>query len=105
MRVAHVLGDRRDHFESNKDVWEMFQIILEERKRREIDPTLHVLQECVAALGKQGASDASTRERLLAMLEFLTTIASLYEEVRRMPPVAIRGLARWRGKMRKVMGK
>jgi len=105
VRVAHVLGDRRDHFESNKDVWEMFQIILEERKRREIDPTLRVLRECVAALGKQSGSDAYTRERLLAMLEFLTTIASLYEEVRRMPPVAIRGLARWRRKMRKLMGK
>ncbi len=105
VRVVHVLGDRRDHFASNKDVWEMFQIILEERKRREIDPTLRVLQECVAALGKDGASEAYTRERLLAMLDFLTTITSLYEEVRRMPPGAMRGLARWRGKMRKLIGK
>src|SRR5713101_2832054 len=58
VRVVHVLGDRRDHFESNKDIWEMFQIILDERKRREIDPTLRVLQECVAALGRADASDA-----------------------------------------------
>src|SRR5438093_13770719 len=51
VKVVHVLGDRRDHFESLKDVWEMFRIILEERKRREIDPTLRVLQECVEDLG------------------------------------------------------
>src|SRR5213083_2480720 len=51
VRVVHVLGDRRDHFESLKDVWEMFRIILEERKRREIDTTLRVLQECVEDLG------------------------------------------------------
>src|SRR6476620_7537873 len=38
VRVVHVMGDRRDHFESMKDVWEMFQVILEQRKRREIDP-------------------------------------------------------------------
>src|SRR5436853_5201498 len=50
VRLVHVLGDRRDHFESVKDVWEMFGTILEERKRREIDPTLRVLQECVAEL-------------------------------------------------------
>src|SRR5438552_6473590 len=50
VRIVHVLGDRRDHFESLKDVWEMFRIIREERKRREIDPTLRVLQECVADL-------------------------------------------------------
>src|SRR5213592_2706618 len=48
VRIVHVLGDRRDHFESLKDVWEMFRIILEERKRREIDPTLRALQECGA---------------------------------------------------------
>ncbi len=47
VRVVHVLGDRRDHFESIKDVWEIFRIVSEERKRREIDPTLNVLAECV----------------------------------------------------------
>ena len=35
VRVVHVLGDRRDHFESTKDVWEIFRIVSEERKRRE----------------------------------------------------------------------
>jgi DNA-binding transcriptional regulator GbsR (MarR family) len=105
VRVVHVLGDRRDHFESMKDVWEMFQIILEERKRREIDPTLRVLQECVAELEKGGAPDAYTRERLLSMLEFLTTAMALYEEAHRMPPGAMRGLMKWRGKMRKLLRK
>src|SRR6476660_8537022 len=42
VRIAHVLGDRRDHFESMKDVWEMFRTILDERKKRETDPTLHM---------------------------------------------------------------
>src|SRR5712672_4862450 len=43
VRVVHVLGDRRDHFESMKAVWEIFRIVSEERTRREIDPTLRVL--------------------------------------------------------------
>src|SRR6476619_7874627 len=34
VKITHLLGDRRDHFESMKDVWEMFRIILDERKRR-----------------------------------------------------------------------
>src|SRR5688572_9757285 len=37
VRVVHVMGDRRDHFESMKDVWEMFRVILDERKKRETD--------------------------------------------------------------------
>src|SRR5689334_25059566 len=46
VRVVHVMGDRRDHFESLKDVWEMFRTITDERKKRETDPTLGILREC-----------------------------------------------------------
>src|SRR5438874_4834069 len=45
VRVVHVLGDRRDHFESMKDVFEMFRVITHERKKREIDPTLRLRSE------------------------------------------------------------
>ena len=48
VRAVSVLGDRRQHFESMKDVWEMFRIIVEERKRREFDPTVEVVRECLA---------------------------------------------------------
>jgi DNA-binding transcriptional regulator GbsR (MarR family) len=44
VRVVHILGDRRDHFESMKDVFEMFRVITRERKKREIDPTRQTLQ-------------------------------------------------------------
>ena len=48
VRVVHVMGDRRDHFESIKDVWDLFRQVLDERKRREIDPTVSLLKDCVA---------------------------------------------------------
>ena len=105
VRVVHVLGDRRDHFETLKDVWEMFRIIVEQRKRREIDPTLRLLQESLAQLDKNGAGDAQLHARIAAMLEFLTTMSALYEEMQRMPPGALRGVAKLRGKMRKLVGK
>src|SRR6202453_4711475 len=47
VKIVHVLGDRRDHFESMKDVWEMFRVILDQRKKRETDPTLALLRECI----------------------------------------------------------
>src|SRR5271169_2936001 len=52
VRMVHVLGDKRDHFESLKNVWEMFRIVLDERKKREIDPTAQMLRECVAEASK-----------------------------------------------------
>src|SRR5690348_16326152 len=57
VRVVHVLGDRRDHFETSKDVWEIFRVVAEERKRREIDPTLRILSESLkeGRWGRRGA--------------------------------------------------
>lgn len=105
VRVTHILGDRRDHFESVKDVWEIFRTISEERKRREIDPTLRVLQECVSELRKPGAGSAHTRERLEEMLEFLTTTSGLFEEMIHIPAGTLKGMARLRGRLAGIFGK
>jgi len=104
VRVVHVLGDRRDHFESIKDVWEIFRIVSEERKRREIDPTLNVLAECVREIKSNPQGDAYTRERLESMLEFLTAMTGLFEEIIRMPTGALKGVVKLRGKVITLLG-
>ena len=48
IKLVHQMGDKRDHFESMKDVWELFRVVLNERKRREMDPTTQLLNECIA---------------------------------------------------------
>ncbi|HEY2460600.1 MAG TPA: MarR family transcriptional regulator [Candidatus Acidoferrum sp.] len=105
VRVVHVLGDRRDHFESIKDVWEIFRIVSKERKRREIDPTLRVIAECVAELKANPEADAYTRERLESMLEFLTSMTGLFEEILRMPTGALKSVVKLRGKVITLLGK
>jgi DNA-binding transcriptional regulator GbsR (MarR family) len=102
VHVSHVLGDRRDHFESVKDVWEIFRIVAEERKRREIDPTLRVLQECVGELKKSGTG--YTRDRLEEMLAFLTCTSGLFDELVHMPTSALKGMGRLRGKLKGLFG-
>lgn len=92
VRVVHVLGDRRDHFECMTDVWEMFRVIVEERKRREIDPTLKVLRECAAAAQQPGSGDtACTKERIGDLLAFLDTMTGWYDQVSRLPAEAVVG--------------
>jgi DNA-binding transcriptional regulator GbsR (MarR family) len=103
-RVVHVLGDRRDHFECTKDVLEIFRIVSAERKRREIDPTLRVLAECVHDLKTNADGDAYTRERLESMLEFLTAMTGLFEEIMRMPTGALKGVVKLRGKVITLLG-
>ena len=89
VRVVHVLGDRRDYFESMKDVWEMFRVIVDERKKREADPVLTMLREAVAEAKKPGAADAYTRERLADMLQFFELMAAWIEQTRRLPTPAV----------------
>src|SRR6266850_5714850 len=103
VRVVHVLGDRRDHFETLKDVWEIFRIVAEERKKREIDPTLRVLAQCVQEV-KNGQGDAHTKERLEAMLEFLTAMTGLFDEILRMPAGTLKSVVKLRGRVVSILG-
>ncbi len=104
VKATHVLGNRRDHFLAMKDVWETFAVILEERKRREVDPTLAVLRECVAESEKAGSGEVYARQRLQELLGFFETMESLYGEVRRMPAGWLREVARARARVKKLLG-
>lgn len=89
VRVVHLLGDRRDHFESMKDVWDMFRIIVEERRKREADPVLAMLRETSAEARKPGAADAYTRERLADMFQFFELMTTWCDQMRKLPTPAV----------------
>ena len=104
VKTVHVLGDRRDHFESMKDVWGMFRVILDERKKRETDPTLHLLRECVAEAKKPGQADAHAKERLAEMLSFFELMTTWYEQTRKMPTPAVLKFVKLGDKVARMLG-
>jgi DNA-binding transcriptional regulator GbsR (MarR family) len=85
VRLTHLPGDRREHFESINDVWRLFEVLLDERKRREVDPTLKALRECSAQEGTATKDSPETQRRLSEMLEFFEMMDAWYGEIRRMP--------------------
>jgi DNA-binding transcriptional regulator GbsR (MarR family) len=84
-RMVHVLGDRRDYFESIYDVWELFRVIIEQRKQRELNPTLNMLRECAAEVDRETGTDPVTKERIRNMLGFVELTSSWYEDIREIP--------------------
>jgi DNA-binding transcriptional regulator GbsR (MarR family) len=100
VRAIHLLGDRREHYQAGKDVGEMARVILDERKRREIDPTVGLLRVCLRDLDAKGQSETERRERLKAMLEFVEMLTSLYMQMSALPTGAIRRLISAQGKVR-----
>jgi len=101
-RLVHVMGDKRDHFETHKDVWEMFRIIADERKRREIDPTREVLKSCLAAPAKE--LDIHSRQRLEALSEFFETTTTWYGQIRSWPQSTLQRFLRLGDKTLKFLG-
>jgi DNA-binding transcriptional regulator GbsR (MarR family) len=104
VKRVHVMGDRRDHFESLKDVWELFRTIADERKKREVDPTLAVLRECIAESTKNKAADSHTEAKLRELLGFFETTTGWYSQLRGWSPSALSRLASMGDKALKMLG-
>lgn len=104
VKLTHVLGDKRDHFESMKDVWEMFRVVLDERKKREIDPTLAVLRACVVEAENDKGTDASTKQKLRELTEFFETTTAWYSQIRQWPTGALTKFVKAGDKIRKLLG-
>jgi DNA-binding transcriptional regulator GbsR (MarR family) len=71
VRVVHLAGDRRDHFETAQDPWELMRILVRERKEREFDPTLVFLRGCVQSreFAREGAQVQKRLRETLALME------------------------------------
>jgi DNA-binding transcriptional regulator GbsR (MarR family) len=105
VRAVHVLGDRREHYESMKDVWEMFRLVVEQRKRREIDPTRDMLRRSLEELDPKEPGADFTRERISAMAGFFDAVTELHDEMKRLPTGTVRKLLRLGAKVSAVSKK
>lgn len=93
VKLVHVVGDKRDHFESLQDVWVMFRHILDERVNREIVPTMELLQACLTDESQEGALDPTSRQRLKALANFFDVTSGWYAQVSKWPqPILVRFL-------------
>jgi DNA-binding transcriptional regulator GbsR (MarR family) len=104
VRVTHVLGDRRDHFVGLQDVWEIFRVILEERKRREIDPTLTVLRECAIEGTHDAGLDAATLARMQTVLDFLEMLSTTFQDYQHLSPQTVQRLMKMGGTIARFLG-
>ena len=84
VRRVHKRGDRREYYESLSDVWEMFTLVANQRKRREIDPILNTLRRCREQLSPEILGAQAEREparerfrRVNELLKFLSLMDSL----------------------------
>lgn len=92
VKMTHVLGDRRDYFESLHDVWELFRVIIAQRKQRELNPTLSMLRKCAEDVSAEDETDDVTKERIRNMLHFVETTSEWYEKIQAVPTSTLQKL-------------
>lgn len=103
VKLVHIAGDRRDHFETATHVWELLRTIVRERQRREIAPTIEVLRELLAdpAISKEPA-DAKLRIR--ETLELLETLTAWSDEMLRLDTETLTKVLKLGAKIKKLIG-
>ena len=102
IHLQHVMGDRRDHFQAAQDIWEICRVIVDERRRRELDPTLTVLRQCVLEL-TDSKDTSPAGKRITSALEFLEQLTHWMDEMKRVPPDTAMKLLRLGAKIQKLL--
>lgn len=93
-----VLGDRRDHYEAEADLWQMATKVAQGRKAREIDPMVAAIGAAMQDIDDPRIS-AKVRQRLVAMHDFVNTVDSWYQQMLNVPPAQIMTLIRMGAKV------
>ena len=105
IRRVHILGDRRDFYIAESDMFEMVRRIAEGRKAREIDPTLQVLSACVAEAQSDKAVSTVARRRLSNMHTFVQTVDKSFLEICRLPNTTLQTILKMGGALGRVVPK
>lgn len=105
VKLTHVKGDRRDHFEALKDNWTILTTIVEERKKREIDPTLSVLRTTVLEAEDDDKTDPKVKQQIAEFLEFLETLSGWYDQIKGVPKPTLVTLMKMGSKVARLVGR
>ncbi|MBS7808441.1 MarR family transcriptional regulator [Variovorax sp. PCZ-1] len=102
IKMVHVMGDRRDHFEASTDIWELSRTVVRERKEREIMPTIHMLRNLLAQpeIMIDGVERAN---RIREMLVFLETMSGWSDEMLRLDTETLTKVLKLGAKIQKLI--
>ena len=102
VQPASVPGDRREYWTTPKDVWEVFRLLAEERRRREIDPTLSMLRDTLLA-EPTSEKDRYAQERMREMHDLIELLNNWVDEMNGLPPKTLMRLLKLGRKIKQLL--
>jgi len=102
VKLLHQPNDRREYFEPPKDVWDIFKALLEERRRREVEPTLSMLRDAMLESAST-EEDRYAQERMREMYELIELSSSWFDDVQRLSPETLASLMKMGATVKKLL--
>jgi DNA-binding transcriptional regulator GbsR (MarR family) len=102
VNLRHFPGDRREYFDAPSDAWEIFRTLAEERRRREIEPTLSMLRNALLE-APATEEDRLALERMRGMHDLIELTTTWFDDVQRMDPQTLAKLMKMGAKVQKVL--
>jgi len=102
VKLLHQPGDRREYFEPPKDIWEIFKALLEERRRREIEPTLSMLRDALLETPTT-PDDKHAQQRMREMYDLIELSSSWFDDVQSLSPETLSSLMKMGAKVKKLL--
>jgi len=102
VRLQHLPDDRREYFQAPEDVWAIFRTLVEERRKREIDPTLSMLRD---ALMEQpsGQDDIHAQTRMKQMHDLVELMTGWLADVQKMDSASLVSLMKMGAKVQRLL--
>ena len=104
IRRVPVLGDRRDHYEAEADLWQILTRIAQGRKEREIDPAVAALRHVLEAADGDPTISKVALARLHEMNNFVATLDQWFGQMLAVPPSTLMSLIKLGGKVVGLLG-
>jgi DNA-binding transcriptional regulator GbsR (MarR family) len=102
VRLRHVPGDRREYFDAPSDAWEIFQTLAEERRRREIEPTLSMLRNALLETPTT-EEDRIAQTRMKGMHDLIELMTNWFDDVQRLDQQTLSQLMKMGAKVQRLL--
>ena len=102
VRLQHLPNDRREYFQAPEDVWVIFRTLAEERRKREIDPTLSMLRDALMEK-PSGEDDMHAQERMRQMHDLIELMTGWLVDVQKMDSATLISLMKMGAKVQKLL--
>lgn len=102
IHITHMMGDRRDYFETSLDVWALFRTVITERKTREFDPTVRFLESFLDE-NKFNNDEQDAKQRVEEMLELMQALSSWGDEMLKLKPETLTRIMKYGAKIQKLL--